>query len=199
MDRTSHLELTARGLFKHYLPQLTYAYNIRPTKKPGAKRWQVAQANKYGFDLDGLEGDIYIEEWRTIIELQGNQHKREVEFFTKGDNQVFQNQIERDSRKIALCRKQNISLYHAEIFDLLPYRFEPFIKQLMKEHGLYDKFNRTTPPRMLYAIADRLSHAKIKTKNSRPYRKPGLWPLLQRMWRRHKQYIRGQSRRVYGS
>lgn len=198
MGRISNVERITRGLLHHYLPDIEMAYNIRPTLKDGAKPWQKSQARMYGIDLDGLEGDIYIPAWNTIIEVMGEQHYRNIDYFTGGDLDKHMRQLERDSRKIDLCQRQGITLYHCTVFDLLPYRWEPFIKHLMKDHGRLEQFHRTTPPRVLFAQADKLSRSKVTTKQVQPLDRPGLIPRLQRMWRHHKQHQKGQSRRVYG-
>lgn len=162
MAGVSKTELTARGLLKHYLPTQKFAYQIRPTKKLGARPYQLLQAYLYNLELYGMEIDIFLPEWRVGIEVQGLQHYRPVEFFTRGDNQVFYDQQWRDSRKVQLCREQGVTLYHLDIFDLTQARFEPFIKQLMKDHGLLEQYRRTTSPRVLFVEAEKLSRAKFK-------------------------------------
>lgn len=160
MGRLSRTEAIARGLLRHYLPNATFAFNIRPTTRPGAKSWQSAQARRFDIERQGLELDVYVPTWRTAFEIQGIQHGRPVDFFTKGDFQVFLDQQERDDRKVELCRKQSIELHALTIFDLCPEKFDPFIKRLMSKHGLYEQYRRTTPPRSLYVQAKKLADAK---------------------------------------
>ena len=184
MGRVSNTERIARGLLKHYMPNERVAFNVRP-------EWLVNP--KTG---NALELDLYLVDLKQAWEINGIQHSR----FTPGlqdTNDDFLKQLDHDILKVNVCRERGVALYRLTIIDLTQARFEPFIKQIMKNHGQLDQFNRTTPPRVLYTQAERLSHARAVP--GKPYRKPGLWPLLQRMWWRHTQYKKGQTRRVYGS
>jgi hypothetical protein len=176
----SNTERIARGLLHHYLPDERFIFNVRP-------EWLVNP--KTG---NALELDIYCEHLKSAWEINGVQHGR----FTPGLQKTeadFLKQLEHDMHKVNVCRERCIALYRLTIFDLTQARFEPFVKQFMKEHGQLEQFNRTTPPRTLYIQAERLSRARNVP--GRPYRKPGLLPLLQRTWRRWK---KGQSKEVYG-
>jgi len=184
MGRLSHTESIARGLFKHYLPNERVIFNVRPD-------WLVNP--KTG---NALELDLWMPDIKSAWEISGIQHSR----FTPGLQETeadFLKQLDHDMLKANVCRDRGVTLYRLTIIDLTRPRFEPFIKQVMKDHCKLEDFNRTTPPRALFAQAERLSHARAVP--GKPYRKPGLWPLLQRAWMRHQRYKKGQSKEVYGS
>lgn len=174
MGRLSKTEAIARGLLRHYLPDATFAFSIRPTTKLGAKEYQITQARKYGFDLEGLEGDILIEEFRTIIEVDGIQHGRLTPHFHRKPHD-FESQLERDRRKIELCKAQGVELHKLDIFDLTQRRFEPFIRELCKRHGRFEHYRRTTPPRVLFVQAERLSRARTPLAPAQTLNRPNVW------------------------
>lgn len=79
--------------------------------------------------LDGLELDIYfeIEDQKVGIEYQGLQHFQPIEFF--GGEESFKKVVERDRRKMDLCRKNNVLLiyynYDEEIsLDIVKKKFQ---------------------------------------------------------------------------
>ncbi len=180
MGRLSKTEAVARGLLRHYLPDVRQHHNIRPTTRKGAKAYQIAQAKRFGFDLDNLEGDIYLEDFRTIVEISGIQHGRPVKFFHRKPDD-FENQLERDRRKVELCRAQGIELYRLTAHQLVQREFEPFIRDLMKRHNRYEHYRRTTPPRVLYVQAEKLSRQKAPQAAETTVEP--LWlPIWRRIW-----------------
>lgn len=78
--------------------------------------------------LQGLELDIYFEteDKKVGIEYQGLQHFKPIEFF--GGEESFKKVVERDKRKMDLCRKNNVQLiyynYNEEItLDIVKKKF----------------------------------------------------------------------------
>ncbi len=183
---TSHSEQLCKDLLDYYLPiNWRKQNNLRPNWLYNPKTGRR------------LELDRFYPDQKLAIEFDGIQHRRYIEGIHK-DFQAAVDAQARDMTKIEQCKSRGIRLFKIDIFDLAQSRFEPFIKSLMREYGISHEFDRKTPPRLLYLRAERLGSAKFKGVNIQPYRKPGLWPLLQRMWWRHKQYRKGLSRRVYG-
>ena len=79
--------------------------------------------------LQGLELDIYFEtdDKKVGIEYQGLQHFQPIEFF--GGEESFKKVVERDKRKMDLCRKNNVQLiyynYNEEItLDIVKKKFQ---------------------------------------------------------------------------
>lgn len=159
MGRLSNTERIVRSLLNHYMPHEKVAFTIRP-------EWLVNP--KTG---SALELDLYLPDLKQAWQITGIQHSR----FTPGlqdTNDDFFKQLDHDILKVNVCRNRGIALYRLTILDLTRPRFEPFIKQVMKDHGKLEQFNRTPPPRVLYAQAERLSHARAVP--GKPYRRAGL-------------------------
>jgi hypothetical protein len=182
MGRTSHSEQLCKDLLDWYLPaNWRKQENLRPDWLRNPKTGRRLEIDRYYPDL------------KLGIELDGIQHGR----FVKGMHKSYQAAIDgqaRDMAKIEQCKAQGVRLIKLDIFDLVQFNFEPFIKQLMRDYDIGHEFQRKTPPRLLYVQAERLSRAKAV--KGQPYRKSGLLPLLQRAWKRWK---KGQRKEVYGS
>lgn len=161
----SKTEATARALLAHYFPRERFIYNIRPS-------WLINPKTGRRLELD-----IYCPDRKLAIEIDGIQHGRYIPGMHR-DFEGFTDQQARDMHKIEACKAQGITLYKLTIFDMNLHRFPPFADRISKTHGL--TLNRYAGyPHHLFKQADKLSRAKFKV---RPYRKPGLWPLLQRMF-----------------
>jgi hypothetical protein len=80
-----------------------------------------------------------------------------------------------------LAKEHGVTLYQLTSFDMTQPRFAPWYVRFCINHGL-KLDSRIDPPIELFATAERLSRMKILTKNRKRYRKPGLWPLLCRMF-----------------
>jgi hypothetical protein len=116
---------------------------------------------------------MYLPDRGIAIEIDGIQHGR----FTKGlqrDFNAFTDQQAKDMHKIEVCRQRGITLYKLTSFQLTQRAFEPFIRTLLTE----SQWRTTPPPLHLYRQAETLSRMKVV---KRPYRKPGLWPIIKRM------------------
>ena len=78
------------------------------------------------------------------IEADGIQHGRHIAGMQK-DFATFERQQDKNLWKLEEYRRRGITLYKLTTFDLTQPRFEPFIRDLMKQHGWYEQFRRTTP------------------------------------------------------
>ncbi len=159
----SHTEQLLRDLLRHYLPDYQQVHNIRP-------EWL-----SYPPTGRNLEIDIFMPEANIAWEADGSQHGR----FIPGLQRTFADfvvQQRRDMHKQEACKLNGITPYKLTSFDMTRVRFEPLIRQLVTE----SEWRRITPPLHLYRKAEKLSRMKVVRKR---YRKPGLWPLLQRTWR----------------
>lgn len=161
----SQTELLARNLFHHYQPRLRQWHNYRPDwlRNPETGR--------------NLEIDIYFPDIKVGIEVQGVQHGRPIKGLQR-DFAAFEKQQRHDMAKLELCKQQGVTLYSLTSFDLTQRRFAPWYMQLCLRHGLKHDRNLGAP-NQLFAKAERLSRMKVV---KRPYRKPGLWPLLRRVF-----------------
>ena len=61
-------------------------------------------------ELEELELDMFSEKYRIAIEYQGDQHFIPIKIF--GGKESLIKQKERDLKKIELCKKNNIKLFH---------------------------------------------------------------------------------------
>lgn len=160
----SQTEQLLRDLLHHYLPHYRQVHNVRPDWL----RYPPTERN--------LELDIFMPEPNLAWEADGSQHGRFIPGLQKNFAD-FVIQQSRDSYKIEACKIRGVTLYKLTSFDMTQRRFEPFIRWFVTE----SEWRRITPPLHLYAQAEKLSRMKVV---KRRYRKPGLWPLLQRTWKR---------------
>lgn len=163
----SQTERVGRELLKHYLPFLKVWYGIRPSWLS----WPVT-GNR-------LELDIYFPEIKVAVEIDGIQHGRFIAGMQRTFD-VFERQQARDLWKVEECARLGITVYKLTIFDLTEQRFPAKLRQIIEsgkvhakgDWALYDRLvyaqervSYVTPPRDLFATAERLSRARFK-----PYR-----------------------------
>ncbi|CAH1765437.1 6048_t:CDS:1, partial [Entrophospora sp. SA101] len=74
----------------------------------------------------GLELDIYYPEYGLAIEVQGEKHKKYIEFFHRGDPNNFIKQQEQDQLKNELCEENWIVLRYVRYYE------DPYI--IIPEH-----------------------------------------------------------------
>jgi hypothetical protein len=128
---------------------------------------------------NALEIDIYFPDLKLGFEIQGTQHYR----FTPGLQATYadyQKQLRHDTLKIQVCLDKGVALHCFSIFELQESRFVPFIRGLYQSWGRLPEFERISSPIALFRQAERLSRARVVPK--KPYRKPGFWPLLKRIF-----------------
>ncbi len=171
----SQTESIARQLLRHYLPKDRVVFNSRP-------EWLVNPETGHALELDILYPEIGF-----ACEAQGSQHGRHIQGLQHSFAD-FEKQQRHDMRKINVCRDRGIALHRLTIFDLTEARFDPFIKTLLIGLDRYEQYRRTPKPTCLYAQAEKLSRQKFKPANGRKYRKPGLMPLLQRLFHSTKKH-----------
>ncbi len=169
----SNTERIARALFRHYLPNQRVVYNVRP-------EWAINPETG-----NALEYDLLFPDLRLAVEVNGIQHFR----FTEGLQETFedyQKQLRHDTYKLQAALANGYRFEAFSISQLERIHFEPFIRELMRGHGMIGQFQRTAPPLALYKEAERLSRRRVvpSPAKRREYRKPGLWPLLVRTWNR---------------
>lgn len=96
--------------------------------------------------MEGLELDVYIDELKIAIEVQGEQHHSFVEFFHKNQDGL-ESQKDRDAKKSLICREKGIRLveiYTEQDADLLVKEIggykdqHPRSKDIVLEHDDYD-------------------------------------------------------------
>ena len=164
---TSQTEQIARDLLRYYHPQLKQIHGLRP-------HWLKNPETGHN-----LEIDIWIPELQAGWEINGVQHGRPTKGLQK-DFAAFTKQQRHDRYKAEACIGHGVALYSLTIFDLTQRRFMPFLTLFEATHDLtHDRY--LDPPLHLFKSAERLSRAKVV---KRRYRKPGLWPLLHRTWKR---------------
>jgi hypothetical protein len=162
----SRTEYIARTLLRHYLPRERFLYGLRPD-------WLKNPETGHN-----LEIDIWMPERGIGFEINGSQHGRPIKGLQR-DFAAFERQQRHDMLKYERCKERGYTLYSLTIFDLTQRRFEPFVKAFMAQHGLGNQFRLTSPPPHLFAEAERLSQARVI---KRRLRKPGLWPMLKRVF-----------------
>lgn len=123
-------EATYRKLSKEF-PHLTLRENTRP-------EWLISS------NLTRLEIDIYIEELRTAVEIQGLQHYEFTPHFHKTYKE-FRAQLQRDQEKRDLCHGHGIRIVEiATLNDLSGFIYE--LKEDETEKNLSElKFYYSTP------------------------------------------------------
>jgi hypothetical protein len=161
----SRTEFIARSLLQHYLPKDHFQYSVRPDWLRNPKTGRR------------LELDIYCPARGFAIEVDGIQHGRFVAGMQR-DFDHFTDQQSRDMHKIETCKQHGITLYKLTIFDLTQQRFAPFLVRLCVAHRMQlDRY--VDAPKALFAEAERLSRSRVVR---RKYRRPGLLPLLKRLF-----------------
>jgi hypothetical protein len=175
----SQTENIARALFKTYLPNERVVYGVRPD-------WLMNPETG-----NCLELDLYWPDLKMAAEIDGSQHFR----FTPGLQSTyadFEKQQRHDTHKIQVCAERGITFHRFSIFELLENRFDPFIKSLLISQGKLGVYEHTAKPNYLYAQAERLSRSRVV---STPKRKPGLWPLMKRVFGKDKKaYVKPYKR-----
>lgn len=89
--------------------------------------------NKYYKWLDNLQLDFYFPEYKLAVEVQGEQHFIETDFF----NKTLNKQIKYDEKKKILCEKNNITLLYYAPYEMdFPYHVYTNVDEL------YEKIKR---------------------------------------------------------
>jgi hypothetical protein len=152
---------TYRQICKHF-PDFKIKENVRP-------EW-LRDSN-----LSRLELDIYLEEIKMAIEIQGIQHYQFTPYFHK-TYQDFRDQRQRDREKRALCEGHGIKLIEIACYTDL----NIFIKEF-KEDLQEPKFHYADPGKHKHTGGKRYGNSVMRSKRWRSWLKKkklqaaGLW------------------------
>ena len=91
--------------------------------------------NGKNFDwLGRLELDFYLTKENVAIECQGEQHFKEIEYFSSDGEDSFEKRLKRDERKRILCEENGIKLlYYSNLGIDYPYQVYEDKEELLKE------------------------------------------------------------------
>ena len=92
----------------------------------------IYQCNNRYLTWIGLQSiDFYLPEYNIAIECQGEQHFIET-FFSRGCKDMLAKQIERDNRKLNLCKKHGIRILYFTHFKEPPYECFTNVNELIE-------------------------------------------------------------------
>lgn len=126
------------------------------------------------------------------LEIQGTHHDRPIRRYGA---RATEKQRVSDRNKLHLCQKYGWLLLHANIHHLTDERLRRLISQVLDRAAndpalihlvTQERYHLATRqlPTDIKQPASRFASMGIRRQVRRPYRKPGLLPLLQRTWRR---------------
>ena len=85
--------------------------------------------NKFFKWMDKLQLDFYIPEYNAAIEVQGEQHFKENNFFDK-----LNEQLKRDNKKRKLCEENNVRLFYFATYKYdFPYKVYTDLNEMWKD------------------------------------------------------------------
>ncbi len=171
MAGSSYEVLTLRAL-RALFPHIYWQERIRPD-------WL-----KYTTG-NNLELDLYQAPFGLAIEVQGPHHYRSVQGLASADKS--QAQADRDTFKRHRCAERGVKLWTVSIFDLSLNRLYQLYREL---HAIVlpkdPPMTKIDEVQAVVAEAARLAKRRVMPHGAKrkPYRKPGLMPLLSRSWSR---------------
>jgi len=177
MSGSSYEVLTLRAL-RAVFPHISWQERIRPD-------WL-----KYTTG-NNLELDLFNAQYRVAIEVQGPHHFRSIAGLASSEKSQVQQ--DRDTFKRHTCAERGVRLWTVSIFDLTTDRLYQLYRDLHaivlpKELPMTrSTFARIEEVQAVVTEATRLAKRRVVPLGAKrkPYRKPGLIPLVQRLLSRH--------------
>lgn len=175
MPSSSYEQLTIRAL-KALFPRIQWQERIRPD-------WLRNPATNHRLELDLWEPKTW-----TAIEVQGPAHYRDVKGLSTPAKAEAQRQ--RDTFKRDRCTELGIKLVEVSIFHLADesriYTLYLFLCERLGVNPM-PRYQFVQHREVAEVIGEARWRSSRKVRGSKyERRKPGLWPLLQRTWRRRR-------------